>query len=291
MWDWELLKAPQGTDQPTILNEYTNADFRYCHVRTYESENSEFLTHNHAMYELVYGVSGKALYNVENETYTLEKDCLLLIAPTVLHKLSVLGNEPFERHTLFINCAGAGSLASRLISQCCTTNGHTVSGIFYAGGEIQTLQEDWDRIIHATSSNDETINALTAHFLDSLIANLLMLVREQNPARFSVGSRKTPDKLVAYLSQHFCEPITVEELATKFYISKDYCNRIFHKATGFSVKQFILYHRVLYARQLLFENRSAAEAAKICGFQSYTSFYRAYKQITGRSPVEDAEPA
>ena len=54
-----------------------------------------------------------------------------------------------------------------------------------------------------------------------------------------------------------------------------------------SVMQYVAYNRVLYARQLLAQGMGAAEAAREVGFSDYSSFYRSYRKVTGRSPRAD----
>ena len=50
---------------------------------------------------------------------------------------------------------------------------------------------------------------------------------------------------------NLAEPLTLDQIAGKFFISKHYLCRVFKSATGFSVMEYIIYSRVLRARQLL----------------------------------------
>ena len=51
--------------------------------------------------------------------------------------------------------------------------------------------------------------------------------------------------------------------------------------------QYIIYSRVLYAKQLLAEGVPAVEASTRVGFADYSNFYRSYRKVTGRTPSED----
>ena len=53
--------------------------------------------HHHDLYEILYIVSGKVTYLVENKKYTLEAGEMVLISPSVLHKLQTIIEEPCER--------------------------------------------------------------------------------------------------------------------------------------------------------------------------------------------------
>ena len=56
-------------------------------------------------------------------------------------------------------------------------------------------------------------------------------------------------------------PAIRDQSSAQFYISKHYLCRIFKAATGFSVMEYIIYSRVLRARQLLQEGVSVQQAA------------------------------
>ena len=49
---------------------------------------------------------------------------------------------------------------------------------------------------------------------------------------------------------------------------------------------YIIYKRISCAQTLLEAGMSATEAALTVGFGDYSSFYRAYKKITGHSPKQ-----
>ena len=132
---------------------------------------------------------------------------------------------------------------------------------------------------------------LAPFFIQAVVAELLMIAREKNPTRFSVGTSKTIDTLLLYLIQNFTRNLSLSDIAERFYLSKDYCNRIFRKATGMTVMQYITYSRVLYAKQLLADGMPASEVAKRAGFYDYSNFYRAYRKITGRMPRDDHQIA
>ncbi|MDD3411262.1 MAG: AraC family transcriptional regulator, partial [Eubacteriales bacterium] len=139
--------------------------------------------------------------------------------------------------------------------------------------------------------SDETIRGLTPLFVRAFAADLLITMRQRDPLRFSVGVSRKIDSILLYLNQHFTADLTLQSIADRFFLSRDYCNRLFHKSTGMTVMYYVKYSRVLYARQLLADGMSATDAAAKSGFQDYSSFYRAYRRVTGRSPSDDYQVA
>ena len=80
------------------------------------------------------------------------------------------------------------------------------------------------------------------------------------------------------------ESMTLDQIAGQFYISKHYLCRIFKAATGFSVMEYIIYSRVLRARQLLQEGVSVQQAGELSGFSDNSHFIRTFGHLTGLTP-------
>ena len=64
-------------------------------------------------------------------------------------------------------------------------------------------------------------------------------------------------------------------------------NRAFKKDTGTTVMDYLIYKRVVMARQLMLNGFTASDAANETGFGDYSTFYRAYKKVMGCRPGAD----
>jgi len=292
MWDWELLKNGSGCHKLDILAKYHDENFQYSHVISYGSQEDEFVMHNHAMYEIIYSISGNVSYVVEGEWYPLEDNSLLVISPTVPHKLVIGSDLPFERHILYINHTGNNSIMNRMLSQCFGKAGRNrIGSVFFSADRTASIKSYFDSMSLSSIQCERDTVLLTPMFAQALIAGIVLSLKTSNPEKYSVGISKTVDKLLLYLNKNYTEKLSLTEIAERFHVSQDYCNRIFRKATGMTVMQYIIYCRVISARNLLNLGASAAEAGQQVGFADYSSFFRAYKKVTGRSPKEDHEIA
>ena len=90
--------------------------------------------------------------------------------------------------------------------------------------------------------------------------------------------------ILDYIRSHLSEPLTLDQIASQFFISKHYLCRIFKSATGFSVMEYIIYSRVLMARQLLQQGISVQQAGEMSGFSDNSHFIRTFGHLTGTSP-------
>ena len=105
--------------------------------------------------------------------------------------------------------------------------------------------------------------------------------KETNARQTQMGS------ILFYLNQHLKEPLTLDEISDHFFISKHHLNKVFKKATGTTVIDYLLRKRIAYAQMLLFNGWHAKEAAADSGFSDYSSFYRSYVRILGHPPGAD----
>ena len=90
--------------------------------------------------------------------------------------------------------------------------------------------------------------------------------------------------ILDYIRDNLADPLTLDQIAGKFFISKHYLCRVFKSATGFSVMEYIIYSRVLRARQLLKEGISVQQAGEMSGFSDNSHFIRTFGHLTGTSP-------
>ena len=90
--------------------------------------------------------------------------------------------------------------------------------------------------------------------------------------------------ILDYIRDHLSEPLTLDRIAGEFFLSKHYLCRVFKSATGFSVMEYIIYSRVLRARQLLKEGMSVQQAGELSGFSDNSHFIRTFGHLTGTSP-------
>src|SRR5699024_339329 len=110
-------------------------------------------------------------------------------------------------------------------------------------------------------------------------------IAEQHSKHLS-GTAKTVSEIVDYINSHFCENLTVKEIADHFYLNHDYIARIFKRHVNTTIKNFITIQRITKAQQLLLEGNTITQTQVKTGYTSYEHFFRTFKKITGRTPKE-----
>lgn len=126
--------------------------------------------------------------------------------------------------------------------------------------------------------------------LDSLKALIQKLVAASIAQINDIRSTKT-SKLIfditEYLDKNYMQPLTLEDVAKRFYISTCYLSTIFKQKTNMNFKEYLSMLKFNKAKELLSEtNESIQEIALKLGYSSSSYFSKAFHHKTGYVPSE-----
>ena len=94
----------------------------------------------------------------------------------------------------------------------------------------------------------------------------------------------------AYISGHYGDPVSLDEMARTTHVSTFYFCKMFKKATGLTFTDYLGRVRVEKAKNLLLNPQlRVSEIAYTVGFQSLTHFNRVFRKLTGESPTDFRE--
>lgn len=90
-----------------------------------------------------------------------------------------------------------------------------------------------------------------------------------------------------FMDTHYVEPITLEQLARSFYVSKEYLSKMFKQEFSCNITDYLLNLRMEKAREwLLDESIPIKTIAEMAGYEDVTYFYRVFKKRFGIAPGE-----
>ena len=258
-------------------------DFQLSHNRDPYFRTMEF--HAHDFLELYYFLDGSVTYYIEDQVYDLCPGDLLIIPAGKMHR-PVIANEhaAYERMVLWITPQYLQSIDSP------------------AGDLQKNLQTVGEHGYCVPFRGDETV------FVTALLKTLLYMQKNDTDPKFCAGAvelylwtifrsygvvdtthrseTQVIPQVIRYITEHFSEPLTLEDIAAKFFVSKSYLNRHFKAYTNATVYAYIMSLRLTHARRMLREGIPAVEAGRECGFSDYSTFYKAFKTQTGFSPQQ-----
>lgn len=130
-----------------------------------------------------------------------------------------------------------------------------------------------------SAENPEQVTAL----IPKMIRHYCLLVQQHSLAGYSGTVRDC----LNYIDFHYMEPLSLESLAARFSVNKNYLSARFHREVKVTVTDYINQTRVNRATGLLRHTAlSVQQIAEQCGFADANYFTRTYKKIQGFTPNE-----
>lgn len=251
-----------------------------CHDRQEAGEYTKFSMHTHTTAELFCFLAGNAQYHIEGSSYHLRPGDILLMRPAEAHYVEQDPNAPYERICLNFDPGILGELdpENRLMRPYYQREPGKRNLYRLPGGELIQIRGFLDQILR-------TADRLKA------VANLILLLRQLDGHFENTGSETTePDtleyRIIRYINENLQQELSLGVLCDVFFISRAQLCRRVKKITGTSVGKYISTKRLILARELLLEGKKPTEVYSACGYQDYSTFYRAYLNYFGCSPKE-----
>lgn len=122
--------------------------------------------------------------------------------------------------------------------------------------------------------------------ISTIISELCFIYDKQFPHEHN-STDSTPTKIIDYINNHYLEKLSYEILMKKFGVSRPTLNAVLRKHTGQTLHEYITALRMIDAKDLMDANISSTKIAEMCGYSSYSTFYRTYKEYYNVTPNDD----
>ena len=256
-------------------------DFEIFHYR--EPKPGCVELHHHDFYEIYCFLGGNVEYRVEGKSYFLQTGDFLLINPMELHQPIVMPeSQVYERIVLWINRDYLTGLeqGNLPLTQCFGSGRNNL--LHPTGAQAEQIRTCLDALVREHRGGGFG----SEYYARGLFLQLMVeLNRLSLPAvNEAEDTQPLSARVVAYISRHYRESLTLESIAQEFYISKYHLSHQFTQATGVSVYRYLVMKRLQSARRHLLDGESPKTAFSASGFGDYANFYRAFLSEYGVTP-------
>ena len=243
-------------------------NFRYAMGRSIVSG-----TEIHSYNEILYYIGGDTTFLSERFSENLQAQTLIIIPRGEYHNFRVNDQDAYKRLVInFDNITGFEELVKKAMEK--------IRIIRNPGNDIKRTL---DKICTLTTDNRIFAEAaLYGTFLELLYEILI------NVESVEETGGRTNSKFISgaldYTHKHFTKNITAADLAEYMGVSESTFLNRFKEALGISFHRYITEKRMVYGRSLIESGRMPTRVFAECGYEDYSSFYKAYVKMFKSAP-------
>ena len=247
--------APNTQDDIHMETGQVSFSFRVSRQAT-----EKYSLHCHNFYEVYLFLEGDADYLVEGKKYRPTPDSLLLLSPHCFHGVRVNSDSPYRRYSIhFHPSVLSAERRPFLLSAFPTQAGD--GEIYFEQADRKGIVSCFEALADCAGRPQPLQSLLLPIYVEALLARIVSMARDISGSAADAGNDDTVSRILLYLNRHVSEPVTLDLLCERFYISKHHLNKVFRRATGTTVFDYLLRKRVILAQELLAGGMSAQEAA------------------------------
>ena len=235
--------------------------------------------HIHNCSELFYVIEGQGQFLIENQTYPVSANDLVIVNPNVLHTEASLDASPLKYIVLGIEGLELTATSKHENTHFC----------------IMNLKNIKDTVLHYLQNMLSEIETKKPGY-DTVCQNLMeilivLLGRQTNFSTVLTPINKKTNRLCSavkrYIDSHYQETITLDQLSELNHVSKFHLSHAFTEEYGISPINYLISKRISEAEHLLkTTDFPLSFISSNTGFFSSSYFAQMFRKQTGMSPTE-----
>lgn len=254
--------------------------------------------HKHEFIEMVYILSGSAVHQIGDQKSRVKRGDLFIINMDTVHAFFADSDtqEPFVAYDLMftpqffdqsiIGNHALEALNSSFMFYSLFGGKQDFHPYFSVSGSSYTMfGELFNKIYLEHRGQEKGYLEIIRAYLLQLIITIFRMEDSSSKHTGSSRNRQAVDYILNYIQENYARPISIQELADRVYLSRDYLGRFFREVTGYTIGAMIQKVRIEHVCHLLSStDRTISDIASACGFEDMKFFYTVFKKHMGILP-------
>lgn len=245
-----------------------------------------FPSHKHYdVAEFVYIKNGTGYVKINNKTFTIEDNSILIFNPYVTHEEYYVSTNSIDIELYYFEITDYvvnNNKNSNIIPPDIPINIATDNETF------NYFKNNLDKILDEITQNKLGSAHLVSAICMQLYIETLRLFDKKYNCFSSLYDEKDiiVDNIKKYIDDNFSTPtLSIVDLEKIFHISHYYLSRLFKKKTGITIKEYLILTRMNFAKEKLLNSQCViSEIAKDSGYNDIYHFFKEFKKRYGVSP-------
>lgn len=235
--------------------------------------------HTHNCSELFYVIDGQGQFLIENKTYPVSVNDLVIVNPNVLHTEVSYNSSPLKYIVLGIEGLELTVKAEDGDTNFCIINLKSIR---------DTILNHLQNMLSEIETKKPGYDVVCQDLMEIII---VLLGRQTNFSTMLTPVKKKTTRLCGatkrYIDNHYQENLTLDHLAEINHVSKFHLSHAFTEEYGISPINYLISKRISEAEHLLkTTDLSLSLISNTTGFSSSSYFAQIFKKQKGMSPTE-----
>lgn len=248
--------------------------------------------HWHGEFEIIVIKKGSGIVTVNFQQYQVSSGDIIIVLPEALHSIEGNPNTTMEYENILF------SKELLTFPEKDLTMKEFLLPLFQGKISVRTkisygkkiYQELNDIIVFLDEKCDKKTYGYQIAVKGALLQIIYLLITNPPSGEDTLSIDKSKEKLksmIRYVSTHYQEKITIEEISQFFHYSPSHFMKFFKTHTGMSFISYVNDYRITEARTLLTNTTdSILDISFQCGFTNLSNFNRIFKRKYGISPSQ-----
>ncbi len=239
--------------------------------------------HYHQNLDMLYVLEGSVDVVIDDKTYYLQPEDMILINSNKRHKFENSGNLLAIRFAIDYYLLSQTVGTTQMLFLC-----NSAADKNSAYDKLRHQMKEIVRYYYSQGQHDNCyLQALYYEMLHILIANFMVKTDEARILFDNNAEKERISEIQSYIQGHYQAAISLNDLADQMFLTPAYLSKYIKKKFGMTFVDYLNNIRLFHAvDELIYTNKSLTHIAMDNGFSTSAAFNKSFKKVFNVSPGE-----